>query len=106
MLGADLDPIELAGLLARARALVSNDSGPMHLAGAVGTPVVAMFGPTDPGLTGPVGSPSRVLDRYVFCSPCFLKECPYRHECMRGIGVESVMEAVMQLAGLGSAPGM
>jgi len=106
VLGADLDPIELAGLLARARALVSNDSGPMHLAGAVGTPVVAMFGPTDPGLTGPVGSPSRVLDRYVFCSPCFLKECPYRHECMRGIGVESVMEAVMQLAGLGSAPGM
>jgi heptosyltransferase-2 len=98
ILGADLDPIELAALLARARALVSNDSGPMHLAGAVGTPVVAIFGPTDPGLTGPMGSPSRVLDRYVFCSPCFLKECPYRHECMRGIAPEEVAKALLTLS--------
>jgi lipopolysaccharide heptosyltransferase II len=105
VLGADLDPVELAALLARARAVISNDSGPMHLAAAVGTPVVAIFGPTDPGRTGPSGSPFRVLDRYVFCSPCFLKECPYRHECMTGIGVESVIEAVKQLGGLESARG-
>ncbi|MEP7131899.1 MAG: lipopolysaccharide heptosyltransferase II, partial [Acidobacteriota bacterium] len=83
ILGADLDPLGLAALLARARVAVTNDSGPMHLAAAVGTPVVALFGPTDPGRTGPAGSPSRVLDRYVFCSPCFLKECPYAHECLR-----------------------
>ncbi|MGH9316495.1 MAG: lipopolysaccharide heptosyltransferase II, partial [Thermoanaerobaculia bacterium] len=84
-LGADLDPAELAGALARAHLLVSNDSGPMHLASAVGTPVLAFFGPTDPGRTAPVGSASRILDRYVFCSPCYLKACPYGHECMREI---------------------
>ncbi len=94
VLGADLDPLALAALLARARVAVANDSGPMHLAAAVGTPVVALFGPTDPGRTGPTGSPSRVLDRYVFCSPCFLKECPYAHECLRLIPPETVLRAV------------
>lgn len=98
-LGADLDPVELAAALARARVVVTNDSGPMHLAAAVGTPVVALFGPTDPGRTGPTGSPSVVLDRYVFCSPCYLKECPYAHECMTGIEVEAVLSAVMRLLG-------
>lgn len=96
-LGADLDPIGVAALAARARVVVSNDSGPMHLAAAVGTPVVAIFGPTDPGRTGPSGVPSEVLDRYVFCSPCYLKECPYRHECMREIEVEDVLGAVERL---------
>ncbi|HZI65361.1 MAG TPA: lipopolysaccharide heptosyltransferase II [Thermoanaerobaculia bacterium] len=103
-LGADLDPMGVAALAARARAVVSNDSGPMHLAAAVGTPVVAFFGPTDPGRTGPTGVPSEVLDRYVFCSPCYRKECPYRHECMREIGVEDVLAAVMRLSAAG-APG-
>jgi heptosyltransferase-2 len=97
VLGADLDPVELAALLARARVVVANDSGPMHLAAAVGTPVVALFGPTDPGRTGPTGSRSRVLDLYVFCSPCFLKECPYAHECLRGISVERVVGALEEL---------
>ena len=100
VLGADLDPVELAAVLARARCAVTNDSGPMHLAGAVGTPVVAFFGATDPGRTGPSGSPSRVLDRYVFCSPCFKTECPYGHECMREIGVEAAVAAVMELTGV------
>jgi len=101
VLGADLDPVELAALLSLARVAVTNDSGPMHLAGAVGTPVVAVFGPTDPGRTGPSGSPSRVLDRYVFCSPCFRTECPYGHECMKEIGVEDVVRAVEGLTGSG-----
>jgi heptosyltransferase II len=95
--GADLDPVGVAALAARARVVVSNDSGPMHLAAAVGTPVVSIFGPTDPGRTGPTGVPSEVLDRYVFCSPCYLKECPYRHECMREIAVEDVLGAVLRL---------
>jgi heptosyltransferase II len=102
VLGADLDPVELAALLARARVVAANDSGPMHIAAAVGTPVVAIFGPTDPGRTGPSGSASRVLDRYVFCSPCFLKECPYAHECMREIAPEEVFEAVRGLTNLSS----
>ena len=97
VIGADLDPVELAAVLARSRAVVANDSGPMHLAAAVGTPVVALFGPTDPGRTGPRGSASVVLDRYVFCSPCYLKECPYRHECMTGISVAEVLAAVERL---------
>jgi heptosyltransferase-2 len=98
-LGADLDPMGVAALAARSRVVVSNDSGPMHLAAAVGTPVVSMFGPTDPGRTGPTGVPSEVLDRYVFCSPCYLKECPYRHECMREIAVEDVLGAVLRVLG-------
>jgi ADP-heptose:LPS heptosyltransferase len=98
VLGADLDPVELAAVLARARVAVTNDSGPMHLAAAVGTPVVALFGPTDPGRTGPTGSPSVVLDRYVFCSPCYRKECPYAHECMTGITVRDVLAAVERLS--------
>ncbi|HLN81472.1 MAG TPA: lipopolysaccharide heptosyltransferase II [Thermoanaerobaculia bacterium] len=98
VIGADLDPVELAAVAARARAVVANDSGAMHLSAAVGTPVVALFGPTDPGRTGPVGAASIVLDRYVFCSPCYLKECPYGHECLREISVETVASAVEKLA--------
>ena len=105
VLGADLDPVELAAVLARARVVVTNDSGPMHLAAAVGTPVVALFGPTDPGRTGPTGSPSVVLDRYVFCSPCYLKECPYAHECMEEIPVASVLSAVEKVLGPIQPPG-
>jgi heptosyltransferase-2 len=97
VLGADLDPLELAALFSCARVVVSNDSGPMHLAAAVGVPVAAFFGPTDPGRTAPSGSPSKILDRYVFCSPCFLKECPFGHECMKEISPEAALQAVEEL---------
>jgi len=97
VLGADLNPVELAALAARARLVVANDSGPMHLAAAVGTPVVAFFGPTDPGRTAPTGAPARVLDRYVFCSPCFLDECPYEHQCMNEITVDMALRACEEL---------
>jgi heptosyltransferase-2 len=76
VLGADLDAVELAAIFAQAKLVVSNDSGPAHLAAAVGTPVVVFFGPTDPGRTAPSGAPVRILDRYVFCSPCFRDTCP------------------------------
>jgi ADP-heptose:LPS heptosyltransferase len=69
----------------------------MHLAAAVGTPVVAFFGPTDPGRTAPTGAPARVLDRYVFCSPCFLDECPYEHQCMNEITVDMALRACEEL---------
>jgi len=95
ILGADLDTGELAALLAQARLLVGNDSGPAHLAAAVGTPSVVFYGPTDPGRTSPSGSPSLALDRYVFCSPCYLKKCPYQHECMEEITVEMALEAAL-----------
>jgi len=99
VVGSELDPVDLAALLSRSRLLIGNDSGPMHLAAAVGTPVVAFFGPTDPGRTGPAGAPARVLDRYVFCSPCFLRKCPYGHECMREITVEAALRAAEELLG-------
>lgn len=94
VLGPDLDPVGLAALLSRARLLVANDSGPAHLAAAVATPVVVFFGPTDPGRTAAVGSAVRVLDRYVFCSPCHLEVCPYGHECMQELTVETAVKAV------------
>ncbi len=97
VLGADLDPVELAALLRYARVVVANDSGPMHLAAAVGTPVVAFFGPTDPGRTAPMGAPALILDRYLFCSPCFKRHCPYAHECMEEITPEKAVEAVESL---------
>ena len=94
VLGADLDTGELAALLAAGALLIGNDSGPAHVAAAVGTPAFVFFGPTDPGRTAPRGSEVRVLDRYVFCSPCFLKVCPYHHECMEEISVETVLAAI------------
>ncbi len=86
----------LPGLLRRLTVLLTGDTGPMHIAAAVGTPVVALFGPTDPRHTGPVGENHRVLRRDLFCSPCFLKKCPYGHECMEEMAVDEVFEAVRE----------
>jgi len=99
ILGAELDTGKLAALLSRAKLLIGNDSGPAHLAAAVGTPVVVFFGPTDPGRTAPRGAPAVVLDRYVFCSPCYLKTCPYQHECLEEITVEMALDAVLGMMG-------
>jgi len=88
--------LELAELYARCAVVVTNDSGPMHLAAAVGTPVVAIFGPTDPSLTGPYGNRHVVLRSAVDCSPCFKKHCVHRPpmECMEQVTVEQVLAAV------------
>ena len=83
----------LAGVLATARALVSNDSGAMHLAAALGRPVVAMFGPTDERATRPIG-PHDVLSASVFCRPCMLRDCPIDHRCMKRITPDMVFAAV------------
>jgi heptosyltransferase-2 len=87
----------LAGVLASARVLVSNDSGPMHLGAALGVPVTALFGPTDERVVGPRPArrspPSVVLTHHVWCRPCWLRECPLDHDCMRGIRVDEVFEA-------------
>lgn len=77
--------------------VVSNDSGLLHLAAASGTPVVALFGPTDPDRTGPTAStPSSVtiVRRPVSCSPCELRECPIDHRCMVWVDPDEVYEAV------------
>lgn len=87
----------LTSLLSQADALVGNDSGPMHLAAAVGTPVVALFGSTEPRHTGPLGSGHRILRHPVDCSPCYLKECPIDLRCMKGIEVDQVIEALQDV---------
>jgi heptosyltransferase-2 len=84
---------QLAGVLARCSAFVSNDSGAMHLAAAVGVPVTAIFGPTDERVTSPLGDHD-VLVHQVFCRPCMLRDCPIDHRCMKGITVDAVFDAV------------
>jgi lipopolysaccharide heptosyltransferase II len=81
----------LAGVLANCRALVTNDSGAMHLAAAVGTPVTAVFGPTNERATFPRGDAHRVLTNPVWCRPCMLRECPLDHRCMRGVAPQRVL---------------
>jgi len=83
----------LAEIYKSARAVITTDSGPMHLAAAVGTPVVALFGPTDPARTGPYGEGHTVIRANLPCSPCLLKKCPTR-ECMTAITPEQVLSAV------------
>ena len=73
---------------------MTNDSGPMHLATAVGTHCIALFGPTDPRRTAPLGDGHRVLWKARWCSPCFRKRCPLlHHRCLREIGVDEVLAA-------------
>jgi heptosyltransferase-2 len=84
----------LIGLLARCETFVTNDSGSMHVAAALGTRVVAMFGPTDERETAPVGARSEVLTADVFCRPCMLRDCPIDHRCMKRITPERVLDAV------------
>jgi heptosyltransferase-2 len=83
----------LMGVIGRCRAFVSNDSGGMHLAAAIGVPVVAAFGPTDERVTAPLGDHD-VLIHQVFCRPCMLRDCPIDHRCMKGITADAVYAAV------------
>jgi len=88
----------LMGLIARMAVFVSNDSGAMHVAAAVGRPVVAIFGPTDERRTGPLGAHA-VLTAPVFCRPCMLRDCPIDHRCMKRITVDAVHAAVVERLG-------
>ena len=94
-LAGGTDLLELAELYSRCAVVITNDSGPMHLAAAVGTPVVAVFGPTDPGLTGPYGKQHVVLRAGIPCSPCLKDHCTHTPsmECMTRVTVEQVLEA-------------
>lgn len=87
---------DLAALYQRARLVVTTDSGPMHIAAAMGTPTVALFGPTNPDRTGPYGAGHRVVRKDLHCSPCLRKECDTM-QCMRDISVEEVLNAVKEI---------
>lgn len=87
---------ELIERLATCRLLLSNDTGTMHLAAALGVPTVALFGSTEPRLTGPLGPGHRVVRHQVECSPCFLRECPLDFRCMKAIEVGEVVAAILE----------
>lgn len=88
---------ELMALLKLCGVLLTNDTGPMHVAAALEIPVVAIFGSTSPELTGPVfSSESKILKSDAPCSPCFLRECPIDFRCMNEIGVGRVVDAVVE----------
>jgi heptosyltransferase-2 len=92
---------ELMCLVKLCRVFLTNDTGPMHVAAALGVPVVAIFGSTSPELTGPISSadvPHQILNSDAPCAPCFLRECPIDFRCMNGISVERVVEAVVESA--------
>jgi heptosyltransferase-2 len=90
---------ELVGVLSHLRAFVTNDSGPMHLAAALGVPLVAVFGPTDWRETAPSGPRARLVREDVECAPCLLRECPIDHRCMRRVTVDRVAAEVLDLLG-------
>ncbi len=83
----------LVALLSKAYLLVTNDSGPMHIAAALNVPVVAIFGPTDPGRTGPYGKGHIVVRKEIPCSPCFKRDCK-NLVCMEEVSVEEVKDKI------------
>jgi heptosyltransferase-2 len=89
-------------MLAEMDVLVCGDTGVGHLAAALGTPVVALFGPTDPALTAPRGA-ATVVRHPVACAPCFYRTCPIDHPCLRGIAAPTVGERVDQALAMSGA---
>ncbi len=86
---------EMIGVLASLRLFLTNDSGPMHIAAALGVPLVAVFGPTDWRETAPFGpGPHAVVREDVPCAPCKLRDCPIDHACMTGVSVDRVLAEV------------
>jgi lipopolysaccharide heptosyltransferase II len=88
---------QLIDELRQCRLLLTNDTGTMHLAALLGVPVVAVFGSTEPRLTGPLGNGHTVLRHHVECSPCFLRECPIDFRCMKAVSADEVAAAVLSL---------
>ena len=100
--GMNRPPIDLTGktaiadlpaLLSQCHLFIGNDSGAMHVAAAVGLPVVAVFGPTDPGGTAPVTPRCTIVQEKPYCNPCFLRRCPTDHRCMTRVSPDAVAAA-------------
>ncbi|WP_082165836.1 lipopolysaccharide heptosyltransferase II [Leptospirillum sp. Group II 'CF-1'] len=87
---------ESIALLSLCRYVVTNDSGMMHLGGALGLPGAALFGPTDPVATGPMGGRTRIFHFPVRCSPCFLRYCPIDHRCMRSLTPDLIWPTIRE----------
>jgi|TARA_B100000959_G_scaffold128723_1_gene135034 lipopolysaccharide heptosyltransferase II len=91
---------QFAALVERFQLFITHDSGPMHIAAAMGTPVISVFGPTDSESLSPPGSKNRVVKANIWCSPCYsdkgVPECENNHLCMKAVSVESVLKVVNQ----------
>jgi heptosyltransferase-2 len=85
---------ELIDELRECHLLLTNDTGTMHLAALLSVPVVAIFGSTEPRLTGPLGNDHAILRHHVECSPCFLRECPIDFRCMKAVSAQEVADVV------------
>ena len=94
---------EFIDLAAACRVYLTNDSGAMHIASALGVPTVAVFGSTDDSATGPAGEHTRVVRQPVECSPCLKRECPIDHRCMTRVEAAPVAHAALELL---KAPGL
>ena len=90
-------PALLPALLAEVDVLVSGDTGVAHLAAALDTPVVTLFGPTDPRLSAPRGRAVAVATHPVPCAPCFYRACPIEHPCLRGVEATDVYARALRL---------
>jgi heptosyltransferase-2 len=97
MMGEDGDVLQLAAAISYCSVVITNDSGPLHLATALAVPSVSIFGPTDPGRTVIPGA-SRVVSKPFGCQPCYKRECPLgHHRCMTEIQVDEVFDAAVGL---------
>jgi len=88
---------EYINLAAACRVYLTNDSGGMHIASALGVPTVAIFGATDDATTGPTGDLARVVRQAVECSPCLKRECPIDHRCMTRVEASRVASVALDL---------
>jgi heptosyltransferase-2 len=95
---------ELPALLSACDLFIGNDSGAMHVAAAMGLPVVAVFGPTDPNGTAPVTPRWTLVQHRVWCSPCFLRHCPIDHRCMKRVSAAEVFAAAKSWISQGAKP--
>jgi heptosyltransferase-2 len=92
---------EFIDLAAACRLFLTNDSGAMHVASALGVPTVTVFGATDDTTTGPTGPLARIVRAHAECAPCLLRECPIDHRCMTRVASEEVAKAACELLGAG-----
>ncbi|MFA5701842.1 MAG: lipopolysaccharide heptosyltransferase II [Desulfuromonas sp.] len=91
------DVRQMMALLGASRLLITNDSGPMHVAAALDVPIVAVFGPTDHTTTSPASARVKIVRKQVECAPCLLRQCPTDHSCMQSINAEDVIIASTDL---------
>jgi heptosyltransferase-2 len=88
---------EVTGIISVADVLITNDTGPAHIGAAVGTPVLAIFGPTNPATTRPFAPNSEIIRQPPECAPCMLRDCPIDHRCMTAITADEVFAQVQRI---------